>query len=172
MKKRAAIALLCWALAACSGPSGHRALTFFFDGVPEPKAAGAAAVRGDGLSPAARAAQPREHGPYAAKLCDGCHESGRANALVLPADQLCGKCHALELRARYVHGPLNAGGCVLCHDPHRSGYPYLLVADSSRFCLTCHERGALRAVEGHGDGGASCAACHEAHMSERPYLLR
>ena len=159
-------------LAACTGPSGARTLAFFFDGVPPPRTAAAPPSGRPGEPEAVPVVRASEHGPYAAKLCDGCHEPGRANELVVPADQLCGRCHALDLHKKYVHGPLNAGGCVLCHDPHRSSHAYLLVADSSTFCVGCHERRALRPVDGHADGGPSCSDCHEAHMSDRQYLLR
>jgi len=157
---------------SCTTAKGHRILELFFDGVP-PLTAPAAAPRPGG--PSASAApdfRVREHGPYAAKLCDACHETGRSNALVVPAEQLCVRCHTLDLRKRYIHGPLLAGGCLLCHDPHESRYPYLLVSDSSTFCVRCHDRSALRAVEGHGEGAPSCTTCHEAHGSDRRFLLK
>jgi predicted CXXCH cytochrome family protein len=159
---------------ACSGPRGHQILTFFFDGVPplsEPGAPSAGRRAGDSAA-ASMAAPVSEHGPYAAKLCEGCHEPGRANALVVPADQLCGRCHALDLNKKFVHGPLNAGGCLVCHDPHRSNHEYLLLADSGAFCLGCHEQRSLLPVEGHEAAGPSCTSCHEAHMSDRQYLLK
>jgi predicted CXXCH cytochrome family protein len=174
--RRTALALCASAalLAACSGPSGHRVLTFFFDGVPPLGAPATAdadhAPKGGG--PAKPAIQVRDHGPFAAKLCEGCHETGRGNALVVPADELCAKCHTLDLSRKFVHGPLNGGGCLLCHDPHRSQYPYLLVAESGTFCVRCHDRRALRQIAGHEPAGEACAACHEAHMSDREYLLR
>jgi len=175
MKGRcAAVALCALALlaAACSGAAGHRVLTFFFDGVPPLGAQEGSARRPGDASAAAAPARVVEHGPYAAKLCSGCHEPGRGNVLVLPAAQLCGRCHTLGAGKKFVHGPLNAGGCLVCHDPHASPNPFLLVAASGESCLRCHERRSLRAVEGHGEGGGPCTACHEAHMSDRPYLLK
>lgn len=177
MRARRAAAGLC-ALAtlsvACSAPTRYRILTFFFDGVP-PLDAPAAADAGREPRKAATAGpaiQVRDHGPYAAKLCDGCHETGRGNALVVPAEELCTRCHALDLRKKFVHGPITGGGCLLCHDPHHSQYPYLLVAESGVFCVRCHDRRALRRVEGHEGPDQACTACHEAHMSDREYLLR
>jgi predicted CXXCH cytochrome family protein len=170
---RAAVGAFALALcsAACGGAAGYRTLTFFFDGVPPPGESGAARKPGD-ASPAAAPARVVEHGPYAAKLCGGCHEPGRGNVLVVPAEQLCGRCHTLGAGKKFVHGPLNAGGCLVCHDPHSSPNPYMLVAVSGESCLRCHERRSLGAVAGHAEGGGACTACHEAHMSDSPYLLR
>ena len=165
-----------WAVlfVACNSPSGHHTLTYFFDGVPPP--AGTEPAKAD--PGAALKAAPKRgvhaftHGPYAARLCEGCHETARSNALVAAPDQLCGKCHVLDLGKKYVHGPLNAGGCLTCHDPHQSQYRFLLVSDSATFCLRCHQRASLRRVDGHEEDGRTCTECHEAHMSDRPYLLR
>lgn len=158
---------------ACSASSRHRVLTFFFDGVPSLEApADVRSGRTAGGEVAKSVVRIQDHGPYAAKLCDSCHEVGRGNALVVPVDRLCARCHALDLSKEFVHGPLTAGGCILCHDPHRSAYPYLLVSESGASCLRCHERRSLRAVDGHDREEQPCTACHEAHMSDRRYLLR
>lgn len=177
MSGRGRVAALCTTTAfllACSGPKGHKILTFFFDGVPPLKAPAAPRtfLRSTDVANGPTGGLPREHGPYAAKMCEGCHEAGRGNALVVPADKLCGRCHVLDLGKKYVHGPLNAGGCLLCHDPHQSKSPYLLVAGGGAFCLDCHARSSLGPTEGHEAGGPSCTACHEAHMSDRQYLLK
>ena len=172
LRTGAAACLMAGFLAACSGPSGQRVLTFFFDGVPPRQALGPGRGQPGGPVPGGVVPARREHGPYAAKLCDGCHEAGRGNALVLPKNRLCGRCHVLGGGKRYVHGPLNAGGCLVCHDPHTSRNPYLLVSASAEFCVRCHDRRALRAVEGHDGTDGPCTTCHEAHMSDRPFLLR
>jgi len=177
MKRRgtgAALCALALALMACNGPKSHGILTFFFDGVPPPEAqdaAGRGATQA-GAPAAAPVIRVSEHGPYAAKLCSGCHDTARGNALVVPGDQLCSRCHTLALSKKFIHGPLMAGGCLLCHDPHRSRYPYLLVAESAAFCIRCHDPKSLRRVDGHEGTGPSCTTCHEAHMSDREYLLR
>lgn len=156
-------------------------LSLFFDGVPEPRSE----VVSD--APAVQASLGRqlvrvgEHGPYAAKLCDSCHDSKATNALVAPAEQLCLRCHELGAAKTYVHGPLASGGCLVCHDPHRSANRFLLVSASDSFCLQCHERAGLSVLavaegaagsDGHAGDAADCTDCHDAHMSDRRYLLR
>ena len=171
---RGARAFVC-AAALVSTACSERTLRIFFDGVPPPggRAAPRAGASAGPVRPGETArATGSEHGPYAAKQCDGCHLTGRSNALIVPADQLCARCHDLNLSKRFVHGPLAAGGCLLCHDPHSSQYATLLVADSRTFCFRCHEARSLRPVEGHESGGPACISCHDAHMSDRRFLLR
>lgn len=164
--------------AGCSTAKHHRVLSFFFDGVPDPAAVVASAAPQVRASVGRRLVLPGEHGPYAAKLCDSCHDSKATNALVAPAEQLCLRCHELGVAKAYVHGPLASGGCLVCHDPHRSANRYLLVSASDGFCLSCHDRAALSVlagpagVDGHAGEAANCTDCHEAHMSDRKYLLR
>jgi predicted CXXCH cytochrome family protein len=177
MRSLLAALLLCASaalLAACTSPSGHRVLTFFFDGVPPLPAPGTpgAGARAGESGVATPVARPRSHGPYAAKLCDGCHVSGTGNALVVPVTELCQRCHVIGSGRKFVHGPLNAGGCVVCHDPHQSPNPHLLVSAPERSCVRCHDLRSLRAVTGHDAGSAACTACHDAHVSDRPFLLR
>jgi predicted CXXCH cytochrome family protein len=142
--------------------------------VPPSRADRAAALStpAPGGAAGSRRAGFREHGPYAAKQCDACHDPGATNALVLPADQLCFQCHDLKLDKKYIHGPLASGGCLVCHDPHSSQYRYLLVSESDGFCLHCHDRKDLSKVGAHADLQESCTTCHDAHMSDSRYLLK
>lgn len=158
--------------AGCSNAKHHRVLALFFDGVPDPEAVVVSATPAIRTSVGRKLVQPGEHGPYAAKLCDSCHDSKATNALVAPAEQLCVRCHELGAAKAYVHGPLASGGCLVCHDPHRSANRYLLVSASDGFCLHCHDRSALSAVAGHAGETADCTDCHEAHMADRKFLLR
>ena len=109
---------------------------------------------------------------------------------MVPAEQLCVRCHELGAAKAYVHGPLASGGCLVCHDPHRSANRFLLVSASDSFCLQCHERAGLSVLavtegadsaaagagkdgsDGHAGDAADCTDCHDAHMSDRKYLLR
>lgn len=156
----------------CSNAKHHRVLAFFFDGVPDPAAAVASTAPAVEASLGRQLVLPGEHGPYAAKLCNSCHDAQRASALIVPAEQLCLRCHEFDTTRAYVHGPLASGGCLVCHEPHSSPNRYLLVSASDGFCLHCHERSALSAVDGHAGDTADCTACHEAHMSDRKFLLR
>ncbi len=159
----------------CNATSRHKVLTFFFDGVPPVRSVEDGAP-GPTVLPegAVRAAQagPREHGPFAAKLCGACHDAGARNALVAPAGELCGRCHEVALDKAFVHGPVASGDCQACHEPHSSRYRSLLVSDTDGFCLDCHDRGGLPADADHGGVEAKCTVCHDAHMSDRKYLLK
>jgi len=114
----------------------------------------------------------REHGPYAAKLCDACHDRAATNVLVAPGEQLCFRCHELDTDRKYVHGPLASGGCLVCHKPHSSQYRYLLVSDNTGFCVHCHDASALEQTAAHQDLEEKCTICHDAHKSDNKYLLK
>jgi len=158
----------------CTPASRHGVLTFFFDGVPPLKVAEeqeqpvVAAAHGAPL----RRVGYREHGPYAARLCNACHEPGAGNALVAPREKLCFKCHDLKLDKKYIHGPLASGGCTVCHDPHSSQYRYLLVSDSDSFCFHCHQPQDVARNSAHAGIEGNCTSCHDAHMSDKKYLLK
>lgn len=157
----------------CSPARRHKVLTIFFDGVPPPRSAEAAAPAA-AVEPAVRlrSVQQGTHGPYAARLCQSCHDASARNALVAPAEELCFRCHELPRAKKYVHGPLASGGCVGCHDPHSSGYRYLLVSESDGFCFKCHDRASVTRGKSHEGVGERCTTCHDAHMSDREYLLK
>ncbi len=167
--------LCCGAVLSCSTPEQkYKVLSFFFDGVPRP-----AGLEQEAGAPAAGPGQPIqkavpqifEHGPYAAKYCEGCHVRG-SNRLIMPKEQLCNVCHTLGTEKRYVHGPVNSGDCMICHDPHVSAYRYLLISDETDFCFYCHEKNDVYAREVHNDHKALCTQCHDPHMSDNEYLLK
>jgi len=156
--------------------SAYRVLSIFFDGVPKPqeltsKEHPEEAVPGKEGSGELAKTTYREHGPYAAKMCDGCHEPS-TNVLVAPIDQLCFRCHNLGTKKKYVHGPVASGGCRVCHDPHGSKYRFLLVAQAESFCFYCHDKKAVERSEIHSQVSESCTSCHNAHMSDDKYLLK
>jgi len=160
----------------CNANSRYAVLSFFFDGVPPPAVEPAPGEKGSAKQ--GSAAQPRrfglgEHGPYGAKLCYACHQSVATNALVLPREELCFRCHDIKTGKKYVHGPLASGGCTACHDPHSSRYRYLLVSESDDFCFRCHDQEAVGRSPAHAAREEkTCTTCHDAHMSDKRYLLR
>jgi len=178
MKVTAIVGCVCLVAAltmACSSATRHRVLTFFFDGVPPPTPAPAA--ESSQHSAQAAAAAPRsigytEHGPYAARLCNACHEAAATNILVAPAEDLCLKCHDLRRDRKYTHGPLYSGGCLVCHDPHSSQYRNLLVSESDNFCFHCHDRESVERSPAHEGAQGQCTLCHDAHTSNDKYLLK
>jgi len=175
MRERAAIFACVVATAllfGCNTPKTHGVLTFFFDGVPEPgKAPDAPGRKAEGETVLPAAPRYREHGPYAAKECQACHMKTTSN-LILPIGELCFKCHSLDVKKKYVHGPIPSGGCNVCHDPHGSLYPFLLVSEPKEFCLYCHDRNAIAKNDAHKGMETQCTMCHDAHSSDEEYLLK
>ena len=162
------------ALIGCSAATRHKTLTRFFDGVPPLDASTAPGPKltATTIGTPSAPVPGEQHGPYAARLCNACHAPGAANALLAPRDELCLRCHTLDVDKAYVHGPLASGGCLVCHDPHSSRYDHLLVADPATFCTKCHDRELVATIEGHADLAANCTACHDAHGSDAKYLLK
>ena len=158
----------------CDATSRYRVLSLFFDGVPPPPAPARNVTAGEALPTdlALQRIRHSEHGPYAARLCQACHNAAATNALIVPGDQLCFRCHQFKTDKRYVHGPLASGGCTACHDPHNSRYRYLLLSESDTFCLYCHDRQVIAKNPAHANTDAPCTVCHDPHMSDRKYLLR
>ncbi len=164
-------------LAGCSADTRYRALSFFFDGVPAPDAAEkqqkGAALKGRHSSAAQQGAKRYgEHGPYAAKLCEGCHLRGGSFKLLMPVEELCFQCHNIRIDRKTVHGPLASGGCRVCHEPHGSSYRFLLTSESSVFCVRCHNAADVEQRAVHQDNPAECVECHNAHASDQPFLLK
>jgi predicted CXXCH cytochrome family protein len=156
----------------CKPRSRYETLSFFFDGVPTPQPTAGPGEQAPAAGARSRQVRYREHGPYAAKMCNACHDPAAFNAIILPIDQLCFKCHEIKLDKKYIHGPLASGGCTACHDPHSSQYPYFLVSESDTFCTYCHDAKALQKVAAHQGTDKQCTACHDAHMSNKKYLLK
>src|SRR5512139_3378133 len=87
--------------AGCSPEARYRTLSFFFDGVPPP-AGSEPGMRGPGgpQKEAAGKVRPSSHGPYAARLCEACHQRGGSNKLLLPVETLCLYCHDLNIQKK------------------------------------------------------------------------
>ena len=153
----------------------YKVLSFFFDGVPTPEEEAARAMAGNGKKRRERdtglKGVYRAHGPFAAKECSACHVKS-SNQLILPIEQLCFKCHTMNISKKYVHGPLASGGCRICHLPHGSSYAFLLVSEPKDFCLYCHNKAAILRREVHQGTEEQCTTCHDAHSSDIEYLLK
>jgi len=158
-------------LSGCEPKTRYKALSIFFDGVPNPEEQ--SAEQQTGISGGSKTLRPtyREHGPYAAKMCDACHDKA-TNELKMPIEKLCFNCHLIQMDKKYVHGPVAAGGCRVCHDPHGSSFPYLLVSEPRTFCFHCHDEKAVFKNEVHKGVDAPCTACHDAHSSNNRFLLK
>ncbi len=161
------------AVAGCAQETRYKTLSFFFDGVPEPGQEHVYVVGGRRIQQKVTTGQFRSHGPFAAKMCNACHQRDGSNKLILPVEKLCLNCHDLNLHTRKQHGPVVSGGCRVCHNPHGSGKPFLLVAEPTTFCFYCHDQTEVMSHDVHRDsGGMQCTECHNPHGSDNDYLLK
>ena len=163
-------------LYGCGDPvTKHKLLSFFFDGVPHPdkeKSEDGGKTPLTALSRQKMAKKYGEHGPFAAKLCEGCHVRGATNRLIMPVEELCSHCHVFKTDKKNVHGPIDGGGCIVCHAPHGSNYQFLLVSEPKDFCLYCHNKDDVLKSAVHNGIELECTTCHDAHMSDNAFLLR
>ncbi len=173
----AALAGACLLWAGCSEKRDYRALSFFFDGVPDPNAPrnvqGGVAGRGDGAG--ARLPIASTHKPYGEDKCQSCHTNKQGlgfQSATLGAD-VCLTCHKTIRQAHaYMHGPVTAMACLWCHDPHQTPYPHLLRTPTPDVCLQCHDRELLSAKPPEHLTGGGCLNCHSGHGSSVRYLLK
>jgi predicted CXXCH cytochrome family protein len=156
-------------LCGCEPQTRYKVLSFFFDGVPVPRDPSLITESADAKGTGGVRVRASKHGPYEAKMCAACHDPN-TNALLLPRDQLCLKCHEVKT-GRRQHGPFASGGCLVCHDPHRSSSEHLLVAPAKEFCLYCHESREILTRKVHQGMTVSCTVCHNPHGSDNEYFL-
>ena len=176
-KKRVfAVLLSAVLIVGCSRDTTYRVLSVFFDGVPAPGSPKDSLIddrgRRKSAPDTARRIRYGEHGPYAAKLCDGCHLRGGSFKLIMPIEELCFHCHTITVDRKKVHGPLASGGCRVCHEPHGSSFRLLLTSESREFCVRCHATEDVLKREVHRDNPMECTDCHDAHASDNEHLLK
>ncbi len=169
-------------LASCDEVERHKALTFFFDGVPplhaETPEAQAAGLKENRTADKAPTGLWRSHEPV--KNCTVCHgEQRRAGTarkvqLVAEVPQLCYNCHKeYSTLPAWVHGPVATGNCLLCHEPHKAKNGSLLRKPVPDLCYQCHEEQAIRQIKNHAEASyTACLNCHEGHASIARGLLR
>lgn len=169
-------------LASCDEVERHKALTFFFDGVP-PLQTDALETKPSDLKDrkaAAGATTGDWHIHEPLKNCTECHGQQRQASfsrkvqLVAEVPQLCYKCHggysALE---SWVHGPVATGDCLVCHEPHKTKAEFLLRKPVPELCYQCHDLQAVRTTRNHAEESYShCTDCHDGHASATKSLLR
>ena len=134
------------------------------------------------------------HGPVSQGKCMVCHSrqtTGDTNGYVVAGkssmDKLCYKCHSSMQDAnrtkKFIHGPADAGECLLCHELHHSKFNGQLSQKANLICSTCHE-GQVKIdhpvvahpLQGKADplnrsNELSCVSCHSPHNSDHPKLF-
>ncbi len=168
-------------MSSCTDTVRHRALSFFFDGVP-PLSGQVMETTSidDSMNPRRRRVEPTWflHEPQA--NCERCHGTqtqanfSRQVNLVSSLPALCYECHDMPQGGKgWVHGPVASGQCVICHEPHRSVNKYLLKKPEPQICYQCHEETSLKTLSGHGQTSfQTCLDCHAGHHSLAKHLLR
>lgn len=149
----------------------YKALSFFFDGVPDPNLP--AGVIDPATGEVRPAATVSVHPPYAEENCSECH---RSRLRMSRNDSgICANCHAgKDSEHPRMHGPVAAGACLWCHHPHESGHRFLLRDNDRAVCSQCHTPRLLNSVRvpEHADESRACLECHVGHGGTRPFLLR
>ena len=82
------------------------------------------------------------------------------------------ECHASMGKARFVHGPVGVGQCVVCHTNGNAKHPtksvktdFKMQAEGKDLCYLCHEpKDNLPVVHGPIAKG-DCISCHDPHQS-------
>ncbi len=192
-----------WVLCAwgCDRPARHKALNFFFTGVPpleDPKKKEAVEApppstvkkEAEKKVPAPKTRTFFSHTPYALGACSECHPAssfganivksrpGQGGMLTLSPDELCIRCHVYKSEKTAsktglrLHSPVEQGHCSVCHSPHRSKNRYMLLDNRDALCLRCHSQEDIKKGKAHkGPKWSECTSCHNPHIGTRMRLL-
>src|SRR5262245_42013763 len=174
-------------LVGCTTEKKKKWLSFFFDGVPQPRAGTnrPAIIYDEDGRPLDRraviqtdvAAFPRArfsaHPPYEDRKCNECHESRFSVKLKGTQRQVCFSCHDDFLeKTKVKHQPVENSECSSCHDPHGSSNPKMLVQTGQALCLQCHDAFPKTAKSKHQPvENGECGSCHNPHSSNFKGLL-
>lgn len=158
----------------CSIQKHYQLLSFFFDGVPDPRiiAAGADSVR----IAKETGGVYYIHEPYAQQRCTDCHTDA-ATGQILPQVEhtVCMKCHSgVQSQYTFTHGPVAANACVWCHAPHESTVKPLMRTTSPQVCQQCHGPALMGNPKSpvHDDLSRDCLECHFGHGGNARFYLR
>lgn len=170
-------------IASCSVQEHYSALSFFFDGVPNPEEEIQTLAKdadesktGDLSAASAQILEPAVfiHQPYREKQCASCHNQGRMGSLKDSQPGLCYQCHTRHQSTHnFEHGPVAGGYCSQCHHPHRTSEKNLLLRSGEDLCLKCHKAIEVSESVFHNiSEETDCIVCHNPHGSENQSLLR
>lgn len=156
----------------CSVQKHYDLLSFFFDGVPDPRlvASGADAVR----FAKETGGVFYTHLPYAQEQCGACHTDLSGESITSVDSAVCLKCHASVVDAYpMMHGPVAAGACLFCHAPHESTIAPLIRVAGPQLCSQCHGPTFMGAPTSpvHADLQRDCRDCHGGHGGSARYFL-
>jgi predicted CXXCH cytochrome family protein len=162
----------------CTSESRYRVLSFFFDGVPDPREQVATGGSVRGRLPGGQPMVVFSHRPFAEDKCDACHAGG-VTALFRPApdtvtSDVCLRCHQ-DVTSQYsvMHGPVSSVECLWCHAPHEANYPWLLRQPAPDVCVQCHTTELLGPdPPDHKIATVDCFNCHVGHGAEQHGLLK
>jgi predicted CXXCH cytochrome family protein len=194
------VGILITSAAGCDRQARHKALNFFFTGVPPLEEEKKAAEEKDKTPQLEEAAPPPTlytHPLTASRQCNLCHQTtanfnmfgGRGERsvafrkgmvspgpLVRPRQELCIRCHkdksAAEALAQglWLHPTSAKGDCYACHDPHQSEIPYILLEKPQQICIPCHTDPKVMELAAHKQPG-ECLSCHNPHLGKNRLLL-
>jgi len=120
--------------------------------------------------------------------CADCHDPHKGPALaggttLAAQDEICAKCHSVQLGPFVFEHEAVREGCATCHDPHGTVNARMLVSRNATLCLRCHFQ--QQVSSGHifignqdhtsflSRGTCWSAGCHEAvHGSQVSRSLR
>ncbi|MFC2136899.1 cytochrome c3 family protein [Bacteroidota bacterium] len=166
-------------LVACSPQVGYKALSFLFDGVPEPSPSDSmltidSVIQVNSNINIEKKSKPQMlyHIPYSEKQCLSCHDKNSIGKLLKSEPELCYMCHEdLNNKYKHIHGPIAGGGCSICHNPHQSNFSNLLVYKDQKMCVQCHDSLRLSGTKFHlSITENSCTECHNAHGGDNRYF--
>ena len=175
--------------AGCDPETRYKVLTLFFDGVPAPGSAEAAAEQSlvtigqaqvsdsELVATSDLEAQKRGSRHPPARDCQRCHAEGARwgrKQFKKPVPALCYDCHTQYSAATQavIHGPVAVGVCLFCHNPHESGYANLQRKPEPELCYQCHQQEDVMDVADHqAIADQVCTQCHDPHISPFEKLL-